>query len=289
MGHLSGSIASIRFFKPETVYRFANIEGSRSFGRRRLRLSSASQREHRLPNIAFWPENPSYTDARHASGILSAIALVLRFPGFGPKLVSEAILHAHDRRFSNVWPHLRNVVTDVQGTVAGAGEILRQRFRYGRRLPRLFVTNRHGVYPLRFHAEQLPNLLNGIRLSSERDWLGVRRAVVEFDFSVEEMRKVIQAHKIFDRSLRNSQIGELIYHDVEGLLRSPRAATASSARRTASDRANPNGADSDQRCHRQELQNIRVPKSVYCRLFDIPDVWPSKPNATCCRTCCSAL
>src|SRR5207302_1580791 len=52
MGHLSGSIASIHFFKPDTARYFTNVEGTKSFARRRLTLTSNNQRLHHLPNVS---------------------------------------------------------------------------------------------------------------------------------------------------------------------------------------------------------------------------------------------
>src|SRR5262249_51464988 len=114
---------------------------------------------------------------------------------------------------ASLWPHLKNILRDPHGLVMGAAEIVRQRVRYGRRLPRLFVTNQHGVYPLRFTAEQYPNPQNAIRLSGERDWLGVRRVIIDFKFATEQMAGIIDAHKLLDRGLRRLNIGELIYRD----------------------------------------------------------------------------
>lgn len=217
MGHLSGSIACIHFFKPDIARKFANIEGRRSFGRRRLALTSGSQREHRLPNIGFWPDNATYFDPLHSSGMLSAVFLTLSLPGIR-NIVPHAIRQSLKIEFRNIWPHLGNIVRDMPRTLAGLAEISRQRLLFERRLPRLFVYNQQGVYPLRFHAEQSPSAQNRIRLSSDTDWLGVPRAIVEFSYSIEDMRRVIEAHTILDRSLRRLGIGELIYDDAESLL-----------------------------------------------------------------------
>lgn len=213
MGHLSGSLASIRFFNPDMARYFAHVEGPKSFARRRFTLSSNSQRIHQLPNVSFWPENTTYSDPDHASGILSAASLTLRLPGVGPRLVAQAIRNGQNHRQVSIWPHLKNVLRDPYGLLTGAAEVVRQRVRYGRQLPRLFVTNRGGIYPLRFHSEQYPDAQNAIRLSNERDWLGVRRAIIDFKFSAEQMARVIDAHKLLDRGLRRLNIGELIYHD----------------------------------------------------------------------------
>jgi choline dehydrogenase-like flavoprotein len=220
MGHLSGSIATIRFYDPATAYYFDNVSGLKSFARRRLTITQETQRRYGLPNVSFWPENTNYFDPAHASGILSAAALVIRIPGIGPRIVSEAIRQQQHNNFPprSIWPHFSNIVQDAQGVMSGAAEMLRQRVRYGRRLPRLFVTNRHGLYPLRFHSEQLPDPQNRIRLSEERDWLGLRRAIIDFNFSVDDMRHIIHAHKVLDRSLRRLRLGELIYKVPESRL-----------------------------------------------------------------------
>src|SRR5262249_44891943 len=119
---------------------------------------------------------------------------------------------------ASIWAHLKNVVQDARGTLGGAAEIARQRYRDGRRFPRLFVSNPDGVYPLRFHSEQFPNTYNRISLSTERDRLGLRRALIDFKFSPDEMARVVDAHKILDHGLRRRGLGELIYKPSEGTL-----------------------------------------------------------------------
>jgi hypothetical protein len=122
MGHLSGSIASIRFYNPGTARAFLNVEGVRSFARRRLTLSPERQRLNHLPNVSFWPENQSYFDARHSSGILSAINLVLNFPGIEPRVIPEAIRQRRNDDGQDPAAY-REYTERPLGVLAGAADI----------------------------------------------------------------------------------------------------------------------------------------------------------------------
>jgi choline dehydrogenase-like flavoprotein len=215
MGHFGGSIARIHFFNPGTARLFHNLHGVKSFARRRLSLSTERQKTHHLPNICFWPGNAIYSDPQHGSGILSAISLALGHPRIARRFLSEAVRQNNPAGSADIWPHLTNIARDPHGLIIGGAEILRQRLWYARDIPRLFVTNQAGRYPLRFHAEQFPSANNGIRLSNEQDWLGVHRAIIDFEFSVGQMANIIEAHRILDRGLRRLNIGELTYNTQE--------------------------------------------------------------------------
>jgi len=209
MGHVTGSMATIRFYSQETANKFENIKGPRSFSRRRIQFTPSAQREFAIPNIAFWPDNEDYNDPRHGIGIFSAISLILNTPGLGSKFVAEAIRRSHTERFSGPWFHVRNIIRDFRGTVVGLNEVLRQFVTYNRSLPRLFIPNPSGVFRLHFHAEQVPDAENRIRLSTERDLLSVRRAIVDFRFSDGELARIEKAHQNLDRCLRSVGLGEV--------------------------------------------------------------------------------
>jgi glycosyltransferase involved in cell wall biosynthesis len=212
MGHISGLLADIRLYDPNQIALFSNLKGRGSFARRRLTFHAQAQLENQIPNIAFWPENASLSDAKHGNGLLSLLFLLLSNKRLGSRFVAEAIRAMQTKRATPYLPHLRNLVTDPGTVVIGAAEVIQQRYWYERRLPRLFMTNRSGNYPLRFHSEQMPNSTNRIRLSEDRDWQGTRRATIEFEFTSPELALIKKSHEILDRSLKRLGLGELIYH-----------------------------------------------------------------------------
>jgi len=213
MGHVSGVVADIQFTDPAKAALFVNLRGRKSYSRRRLVLSAKSQLDNQLPNIAFWPENAALFDANHNSGFLSLAFMLLNSKKIGSHAIAEAIRLSQVGHNVAYRKHVKNIVNDIKGVITGAAEVIRQHYLYGRRLPRVFVTNPSGNYPLRFHSEQIPDPTNRIQLAKECDSLGMRRVTVEFKFSSRDRALAKQAHRLIDRSLRNTGLGKLAYHE----------------------------------------------------------------------------
>jgi hypothetical protein len=96
MGHISGKIASIVFDDPGAIGDLDfKLDESGAYHRRRFMLTTAMQLQHKVLNTAFWPDNPSFYDPNHGSGVLSAVFLALAFPPTGRQLLPEAIRRAH--------------------------------------------------------------------------------------------------------------------------------------------------------------------------------------------------
>ena len=76
-----------------------------------------------------------------------------------------------------------------------------------------FVDNRKNRYPLYYHGEHAPNSDSRVRLSGERDALGVHRVVVDLRFAEVDAHSVIESHALLDDWLRRKAIGRLEYFD----------------------------------------------------------------------------
>jgi GMC oxidoreductase len=90
--------------------------------------------------------------------------------------------------------------------------IVRQRFLQSTRKPG-FVDNRKDRYPLYYHGEHAPNPNSRVRLSGERDALGLPRAVVDLRFTDVDANSVVESHALLDAWLRRKGIGRLDYFD----------------------------------------------------------------------------
>jgi len=211
MGHVSGVFAEIKFWNPETARHFEYARRGAYLYRRRFTLPMSVQLSERLPNIAFWPDNPRIDDPTHNSGFLSGLFLPLSVRPFARMLIGEAILRNEVMERRQYRAHIRNLITDFGGFAYWGGEIVRQRFLYGRRIPRWFVMHPSGRYRLHFIAEHRPCVHNCVRLSDKSDDLGVRRVAVHFGVSDEDVGGVVEAHRVLDRYLQSAGIGELIY------------------------------------------------------------------------------
>lgn len=213
MGHISGKIANIALARPESIADFDfHKDSTGSFVRRRMVLTPQAQREHRLLNTAFWPDNPPFYDYRHGSGVLSGVFLALSFPPTGRRILPEGIRLAHigpkPRRYA---PHLRNAILGAPAGARDIVNILRDRFLAKPRKPGFIVPNRAGRYALHYHGEQEPNPDSRITLSAEQDRFGMPRAAIDLRFTEGDVRSVVESHRVLNAALRDSGIGSLEY------------------------------------------------------------------------------
>ena len=177
MGHLSGKIATLQLrisgFVTDLDF---NLDGSGAYYRRRLMLTDEAQLANKLMNAVFWADNPPFYDPSHRSAVLSATFLAIAFPPTGRRLLSEAIRLAHTGpRPYKIAAHLRNAILGAPGGAVEIYRVLRDRFLKKPRKPGFIVPNKGGSYALHYHAEQVPNSLSRITLTTEKDAFGMPR------------------------------------------------------------------------------------------------------------------
>jgi hypothetical protein len=168
--------------------------------------------QNKVLNTAFWPDNPSFYDPSHHSGVLSSVFLALAFPPTGRKLLSEPIRLAHTGpKPYRLAAHLRNAILGAPRGAADIYRILRDRFIKKPKKPGFLVSNKGGKYALHYHAEHAPNKESRITLSSETDSFGVPRAQIDLRFTDQDIQSVIDSHRILDNALQSNGIGRLQY------------------------------------------------------------------------------
>ena len=213
MGHISGKIASIVFNDPDLINDLDfKLDESGAYHRRRFMLTADAQLQHKVLNTAFWPDNPSFYDPNHGSGVLSAVFLALAFPPAGRRLLPEAIRLAHTGpRPYRVAAHLRNAILGAPRGARDIYRILRDRFIEKPRKPGFLVPNKGGKYALHYHAEQVTHPDSRITLCGERDYFGVPRAVIDLRYTDQDVQSVIDSHELLDKGLQENGIGRLQY------------------------------------------------------------------------------
>jgi len=213
MGHISGKIADIVFTRPDSVADFDfEKDATGCFTRRRLMLSDEAQREHRLLNLAFWPDNPPFYDYRHRSGVLSGVFLALSFPPTGRRILPEGIRIAHiGPKPRHYGAHLWNAVVGAPAGARDVARIVRDRFLSKPRKPGFLVRNAAGKYALHYHGEQEPNEESRITLADEADRFGLPRAAIDLRFTVNDVDSVVRSHRVLDAALRAVGIARLEY------------------------------------------------------------------------------
>ena len=214
MGHLSGKIARIEFSRPSQARIFNYRRDEASISRRRITIVSAAQIGERVPNAEFYLDHPSIADPDHRVGALSAAFLALSVPILGRRFVSEPIRLMNLAKKPRYLAHLRNILLDIPRTTAILLSLARQRFLGARVKSALFLFDVRGIYPLHYHAEQLPHRDSCVELADTRDRYGMRQLKIRLQFSMQDAEGVVRAHDVVDGGLKSANVGALVFeHD----------------------------------------------------------------------------
>jgi len=211
MGHIFGSIASIVLTRPDDFRELDfSLDSSATYVRRRFTLSPQAQRAAQLLNTSFFADNPAFHDQRHRNATLSMVFLALSIPALGRRMISEAI------RLRHLGPppyhygaHLCNILRRPWQAAADIFTILRLRYWSPVRKPGFVLRNQGGTYALNYHAEQIPNPDSRVRLTQERDALGMPRLCIDFRYLPEDAQSVLRAHEMLDHNLRAAGAGKV--------------------------------------------------------------------------------
>jgi choline dehydrogenase-like flavoprotein len=214
MGHLSGKIADIILADPAAITVHDFFLDQSVFARRRLTLKTEAQLRETLLNIAFWADNPPLYPAGHGNGVLSMAWLALAMPWIGRRLVSEGVRLNHVGPSPHQWlDHIGNVGRAPFSTAREIVAILRARLLSSPRNPGFLTKSRDGRYALHFIAEQTANRESRVKLSSRRDALGLPFLDITLRYTDADVRSVLRAHDLLDRSLQQVGLGRLDFHD----------------------------------------------------------------------------
>lgn len=207
-GHISGKIASIRFYgdPKKTEHGFLrDVAGI--FLRRRFQLSTAALVENNLLNTALWLDNPLYSDPAHHNGAMSFMYLAMITPGLGKRLAPPAIAQAFTKgKSSGIAPHLKNVLKDFPKSLTVPAAIFYERYCKDRKLPGVFLHSPRNIYALHFHSEQVPTAENRMEVAEDGETLSIH-----YHYTDRDVDSVIRTHEFLDNWLRKCNCGELNY------------------------------------------------------------------------------
>lgn len=207
-GHVSGKIASVRFYgdPKKTEYGFMRMSDG-VYLRRRFQLSTQALLANNLLNTALWLDNPLYVDPKHRSGAMSFMYLAMITPFLGKRLAPPAIAHSITQgRVTGISQHLGNIVKDFPKSLGIPARIFYSRYCIKRKLPGVFLHSARNVYALHFHAEQVPVPENRMDLAEDQETLNIHYKLADQDVD-----SVIRTHELLDEWLRNCKCGELEY------------------------------------------------------------------------------
>ncbi|MGY8914118.1 MAG: GMC family oxidoreductase, partial [Flavobacteriales bacterium] len=207
-GHISGKIASVKFFGNPKNTDFGFLRDKEGvYLRRRFQFSKDYLVNNNLLNTAIWLDNPLYHKPEHKSGAMSFMYLAMITPFLRNKLAPPAIANAVTKGFiGNRKKHLINVLKDFPNSFIKPAIIFYKRYCLKRKLPGIFLFSPQNKYALHFHSEQVPFEGNKMYLDKDNETL-----VVDYTLLDDDISSVVKLHKKLDDHLRQTNCGELIY------------------------------------------------------------------------------
>ena len=214
MGHISGKISNISFSTPAEFTSFGfDKDRDNIYCRKRFTLSEKTQKDLGVSNTTFWLDNPPIFDPKHKNGILSAAYLALSLPVIskylGPEaIVKRAVGQTNDRK---IFAHLGNIFTSFFSSISWAVSFVYKRYFRTRKIPGFFVYNADNKYTLHYHCEHIASKESHVKLSNEKDAVGLKRLAIHLKYQDQDYESVVAAHKVLDEHLRKNNCGNLIY------------------------------------------------------------------------------
>jgi len=207
-GHVSGKIASVRFYGDPAKTDFGFHRTSAGvYLRRRLQLSTDAIVENNLLNTALWLDNPLYVDPEHGNGAMSFMYLAMITPVLGKRLAPPAVARSITKgKIAGIPRHLKNVLRDLPKSLTTPALIFYSRYCIKRKLPGVFLYSPRNIYALHFHAEQVPVPENRMELAEDGDTLNIY-----YQYTDQDVDSIIRTHELLDKWLRKCGCGELIY------------------------------------------------------------------------------
>ncbi|MBB5345293.1 GMC oxidoreductase [Tunturibacter empetritectus] len=183
--------------------------------RRRWTISEEAQARLRINNIVFFLDRTNAAHG-HRDAIFSAVFVakaalaVMRAHGFSKRRSKLKALAPDVRQ------HLAIVASDGLASLPRLVKLGRARAAKDRRLPSVLPSVKSKYLGLYYQGEQVPNRDSRITLSPDQfDEHGVPRAVVDLAFTAQDIRTVVEAHRIFVERYRAAGAGELIFDEGE--------------------------------------------------------------------------
>jgi choline dehydrogenase-like flavoprotein len=208
MGHLTGEIATITFSSSSRAERFLfKRAATGSIVRDRFMPTAELQKQHRLLNIAMWPDSLRPDEIIAGNGAVSLF-----------HMARHLIRRARDPIFSHTVAaseatsaHFRNIAAHPVQTVYESSRLLAGRLLSPAYYPQFSFVSPTNSYLLRYHAEHSPLAESRVTLASAKDDNGSHRLDVDFRYAPEDYTSVVRAHDLLADFLSRTNLGTLAF------------------------------------------------------------------------------
>ena len=213
--HPHGTYISLAPKNRDAIHYDYERDADAVYCRRRWWISAETQARLGINNIVFFLDrtNPAHG---HRDAIFSAVFVA-------KAALAVARAHGLSKKWSklktaapSMRQHLGTVITDGPASLPRLIAQGRGRMDKDRRLPSVLPSVKSKYLGLYYQAEQVPNRDSRITLSPDHaDDHGVPRALVHLAFTEQDIRTVIEAHRIFVDRYKAADAGDLIYDEKE--------------------------------------------------------------------------
>ena len=138
---------------------------------------------------------------------MSVMYLAMITPVLGKRLAPPAIANSITKgKVTGLKQHIWNVIREFPGSLWSPASIFFRRYCLKRKLPGICLYSRANQYALHFHAEQVPDRDNRMKLADDGETLEIH-----YDLCDEDIDSVIRIHEVLDQWLRKCGCGKLEY------------------------------------------------------------------------------
>src|SRR6202158_1720029 len=218
MCHIEGSLAAIKLH-PNTRPVVWAFERSKDgvYIKRRLHVREDEQRRQKTLNTIFRLHHANPADSAHRNPILSAMYLTKQFliPEYRRKVAMIEYSYQEQRKTNLplLTEHLSNVLRGFPALASFAATWLVKRHLNYHRIPYVSLHSAHGLYPLDFNAEQVPNPDSRVILSNRRDAFGMQELTIDWRMTEQDILSIVRNHSVLEKAVVESGIGELEFFD----------------------------------------------------------------------------
>jgi choline dehydrogenase-like flavoprotein len=211
MCHVENVIGRVRPRATPAPFDFARTRDG-IYCRRNIQPREATQRRHRIPNIAFRLHYPDISVPSHGSSVLSAMFLAKRL--LRPEY-RRLLHHGHDVPLQPrlLAAHLRNVLLGSPSLAHFGARWLTKHVLATRKLPYVLTDSRDGTFPLEFVAEQTPLPDSRIALSRALDEYGVPRVHIAWKFCSQDAAGISRAYRLLRDEAARTNAGVIEFDD----------------------------------------------------------------------------
>ncbi len=212
MSHLAGTIGLFQAAPGRAaVWHGYDVAEDGTFCRRRLALRAEAQRANRIGNFVARLHHPRIGNAAHGSGVLSALRLGrAAIPKkFRSRVPEEPMGSVEFLR------HTGNVLRGILEIARFGFHMFVARRMAARKFPSAIINPQDNRFSLDFHAEQEPNFASQVRLSSERDPLGLPRLEVDWRYSPGDLATCATSLALFAGEVQSCGCGVFNYNPEE--------------------------------------------------------------------------